>query len=146
MNDTIEILLVEDNPSDAKLTLRALQKSIPGVQVLHLSDGAEALDFIFARGKFASRDTRNQPKIILLDLKMPKVSGFEVLKEMKAHENTKAIPVVVMTSSKEHMDLDACYNLGVNSYVVKPFSLEQFSDAVAEIGLYWMTWNQFPGE
>jgi two-component system response regulator len=142
MNKALEILLIEDSESDAKLTLRALKKSNLGNNIIHLSDGAEALDFIFARGKYSDRDINNRPKIILLDLKMPKVSGIEVLRELKRDERTQTIPVIVMTSSKEDSDITTCYKLGVNSYVVKPVGFENFSKAVIELGMYWMLFNQ----
>lgn len=144
MNQAIEILLVEDNPSDAKLTMRALQKNHLCNTIVHLTDGADALDFIFAQGKYAERDLNNRPKVILLDLKMPKLSGIEVLQRIKTDERTKMIPVIVMTSSKEDSDINACYKLGVNSYVVKPVGFENFSKAVVELGLYWMLINQDP--
>lgn len=142
MNQAIEILLVEDNPSDAKLTIRALQKNNLCNNVIHLSDGAEALDFVFGEGKYKERDINNRPKIILLDLKMPKVGGIEVLQRIKGDSRTKMIPVIVMTSSKEDIDISSCYKLGVNSYVVKPVGFENFSKAVVELGLYWMLINQ----
>ncbi len=144
MNQAVEILLVEDNPSDAKLTIRALQKNNLCNNVIHVSDGAEALDFIFARGKFNDRSVENKPKIVLLDLKMPKVDGLEVLKAIKADERTKNIPVIVMTSSKEDSDINQAYSYGVNSYVVKPVGFENFSKAVVELGMYWMLVNQEP--
>lgn len=142
MHTAIEILLVEDSTSDAKLTIRALQKSNISNSITHLSDGAEALEFIFARGKYTERDILNQPKVILLDLKMPKVSGLEVLKEIKSDERTQKIPVIIMTSSKEDSDISACYKLGVNSYVVKPVGFDNFSKAVVDIGMYWLLVNQ----
>lgn len=144
MNQAIEILLVEDNPSDAKLTIRALQKNHLCNNIIHLSDGAEAVDFIFAQGKYTDRDVANKPKIILLDLKMPKIGGLEVLQRIKSDSRTKTIPVIVMTSSREDSDITACYKLGVNSYVVKPVGFENFSKAVVELGLYWMLINQEP--
>lgn len=142
MNQAVEILLVEDNPSDAKLTIRALQKSNLCNNIIHLSDGADALDFIFAQGKFRDRNISNRPKIVLLDLKMPKIGGIEVLQKIKADPRTKTIPVIVMTSSKEDSDITQCYTLGVNSYVVKPVGFENFSKAVVELGMYWMIVNQ----
>lgn len=142
MHSAIEILLIEDSSSDAKLTIRALQKGNISNNITHLSDGAEALDFIFAKGKYSERDVLNKPKIILLDLKMPKVSGIEVLREIKADERTRMIPVIIMTSSKEDSDITTCYKLGVNSYVVKPVGFDNFSKAVVDIGMYWMVVNQ----
>jgi two-component system response regulator len=144
MNYAVEILLVEDSPSDAKLTMRALQKNHLCNNIVHLSDGAEALDFVFARGKYAERNIEHAPKIILLDLNMPKVGGLEVLREIKGDERTRRIPVVVMTSSKEDSDILASYDLGVNSYVVKPIGFENFSKAVTELGMYWLLVNQEP--
>jgi two-component system response regulator len=144
MNYEIEILLVEDNMSDAELTIRALKKNNLANKLVHLKDGAEALDFIFAHGQFSERKVENGPKVILLDLKMPKVNGIEVLKKIKADERTKKIPVVVLTSSKEDPDIQECYRLGVNSYVVKPVDFEAFIKAVSELGFYWMLLNQAP--
>jgi len=143
-NTEIEILLIEDNPSDAEMTIRALKKSNVINNLVHLKDGAEALDFIFGTGQFEGRNMRNKPKAILLDLKMPKVDGLEVLRRLKSAAETKTIPVVVLTSSKEDPDVRACYELGVNSYIVKPVGFENFSRAIAELGLYWMLLNQSP--
>jgi len=143
-NNQIEILLIEDNLNDAELTRRALFKNKIANQITHLKDGAEALEFLFGTGKYEGRDTDNKPKVILLDLKMPKVSGIEVLEQIKTNSNTKTIPVVVLTSSKEHPDIEKCYRLGVNSYIVKPVDFENFSRAVAELGLYWLLLNQPP--
>jgi two-component system response regulator len=142
MDTAIEILLVEDNPSDAKLTIRALKKNHLCNNIVHLQDGAEALDFIFGRGSYATRNVANKPKIILLDLKMPKINGLEVLREIKKDPHTASIPVIVMTSSKEDTDITTCYKLGVNSYVVKPVGFDNFSKAVTELGMYWMLINQ----
>lgn len=142
MNNAIEILLVEDSPSDAKLTIRALQKNHLCNNIVHLPDGAEALEFIFARGKYSGRNIEHAPRIILLDLNMPKVGGLEVLREIKADERTRRIPVIVMTSSKEDKDIITSYDLGVNSYVVKPIGFENFSKAVTDLGLYWLLINQ----
>lgn len=140
----VEILLVEDNINDAELTIRALKKNNLANKLLHLKDGAEAIDFIFAQGAYAHRTVENGPKVILLDLKMPKVNGIEVLEKLKSNEITRKIPVVVLTSSKEDPDIRDCYRLGVNSYVVKPVEFESFVKAVAELGLYWMLLNQSP--
>lgn len=140
----IEILLVEDNPDDAGLTIRALKKANLGNKLVHLTDGAEALDFIFARGKFSDRKIEDKPRLILLDLKMPKIDGLQVLRAVKADEMTKHIPVVIMTSSKEDRDIIESYKLGVNSYVVKPVGFDNFSKAVSELGLYWFLLNQPP--
>lgn len=140
----IEILLVEDNQYDAELALNALQKRHLANSIHHVEDGAEALDFIFARGKYSERQIENGPKIILLDLKMPKVNGLEVLRQVKADERTKRIPVVVLTSSKEDPDITTCYELGVNSYIVKPVDFDNFFKAVEDLGLYWLLLNQPP--
>ena len=144
MNNEIEVLIVEDNMSDAELTLRALKKNHLANKLAHVKDGAEALDFLFAQGNYADRKDEKSPKVILLDLKMPKVNGIEVLKIIKTDARTKQIPVVVLTSSKEDPDIQECYRLGVNSYVVKPVEFESFVKAVSELGLYWMILNQAP--
>jgi two-component system, response regulator len=144
MDHVIEILLVEDSPSDAKLTIRALQKNNLCNSIVHLPDGSEALDFIFARGKYSERKIEHKPKMILLDLNMPKVGGLEVLREIKSDPRTRSIPVIVMTSSKEDSDIVTSYDLGVNSYVVKPVGFDNFSKAVAELGMYWILVNQEP--
>jgi len=143
-NIEVEVLLVEDNPSDAELTIRALKKNNLANKVHHVKDGDEALDFIFAKGNYTNRKIENAPKVILLDLKMPKVNGIEVLKVLKADERTKKIPVVVLTSSKEDPDIQECYQLGVNSYVVKPVHFDSFLKAVSDLGLYWLLVNQAP--
>ena len=140
----IEILLVEDSPYDAELTIRELTRRHLANKLVHLKDGAEALDFIFARGSFAGRNVENGPKVILLDLKLPKVDGLEVLRQIKADERTKIVPVVVMTSSKEEQDIVKSYKYGVNSYVVKPVDFDKFIKAVADLGLYWLLINQPP--
>ncbi len=138
----VEVLLVEDNPSDAELTMRALKKRNLANKLFHAKDGAEALDFVFAQGAFANRRVENGPKVVLLDLKLPKVDGLEVLQRIKSDERTKRIPVVVMTSSREDKDLAACYEFGVNGYVVKPVEFEDFSRAVSELGFYWLLLNE----
>lgn len=140
----VDVLLVEDNPDDAGLVLRELRKKNLGNNIIHLTDGVEALDFIFGRQKFAQRKVEDKPKVILLDLKMPKVSGLEVLRAIRADERTKFIPVVVMTSSSEEKDIIESYSLGVNAYVVKPVGFDNFSKAVAELGLFWILVNQQP--
>jgi two-component system response regulator len=140
----VQILLVEDNKSDAMLTIRALKKHNLANNLVHLIDGAQALDFIFAKGEFEGRDMENKPKVIFLDLKMPKVSGLEVLKIIKGDERTKLIPVVMMTSSKEETDILESHHLGVNSYVVKPVGFENFSKTIAELGFYWLVVNNTP--
>lgn len=138
----VEILLVEDNLNDAELTLRALRKHKISNNLVHLKDGSEALDFLFGTGNYANRNVDNKPKVILLDLKMPKVDGMEVLAKIKSHELTKKINVVVLTSSKEHPDIERAYALGANSYIVKPVEFDGFIKAVAEVGLYWVLLNQ----
>jgi len=144
MNKEIEILLVEDNASDAEMTIDALSQNNLANKLLHVKDGAEALDFIFAEGNYADRQITDKPKVILLDLKMPKVNGIEVLQKIRSYERTKNIPVVVLTSSKEDPDIKKCYDLGVNSYVVKPVEFDAFQKAISELGLYWMIVNQQP--
>jgi two-component system, response regulator len=142
MNNEVEILLVEDNSSDAEMTIRALKRNNLANRLLHLKDGAEALDFIFAQGIYSVRNMQNVPKVILLDLKMPKVNGIEVLRKLKSLEHTRKIPVVILTSSKEDPDIQVCYSLGANSYVVKPVEFDAFMQAVSSLGLYWMIVNQ----
>lgn len=137
----MDILLVEDNPNDVELTLRALKKHNLANRVQVVKDGAEALEFIFRTGKFAG-ERPDQLKLILLDLKLPKVSGLEVLQKLKSDERTRCIPVVVMTSSHEDRDIKECYKLGVNSYVVKPVEFDAFAKTVAELGFYWLLVNQ----
>jgi two-component system, response regulator len=144
MNKQVEILLVEDNASDAELTIRALKKVNLANKLVHVKNGAEALDFVFARGNFSDRSISDLPKLILLDIKMPKVDGIEVLRQIKGNETTKFIPVVIMTSSMEEQDIISSYKLGVNSYVVKPVEFENFAKAVTELGLYWLLMNQAP--
>ena len=141
-NEEVEILLVEDNSNDAELTIHSLRKNKLSNNIIHLKDGAAALDFIFGKGEYLGRDINKKPKVILLDLKMPRVDGIEVLKKIKANDLTKSIPVVVLTSSKEDPDIKQCYNLGVNSYIVKPVDFESFQKTVVELGLYWMLLNQ----
>ncbi len=138
----IDILLVEDNPQDIELTLRALKK-VNIVNKIHtISDGAEALDFLFCKGIYSDRNMFQNPKVIILDLKLPKVDGIEILRQLKSNETTKLLPVVVLTSSKEDRDIVESYKLGVNSYIVKPVRLDKFFEAVKEIGLYWLLINQ----
>jgi len=140
----IEILLVEDNPDDLDMALHALRKVNLANRIQVARDGAEALDFIFAQGAHTGRKVENTPKVILLDLKLPKVDGLEVLRRVKGDPRTKTIPVVVLTSSKEQPDVAECYNLGVNSYIVKPVNFERFATAVADLGMYWLLLNQPP--
>ena len=138
----VEILIVEDNPRDAEFTLRALKKNNLANNTLIAQDGAEALDFFFCRGKFAKRSFTNPPKVVLLDLKLPKVSGLEVLKIVKSDNRTSHIPIVVVTSSKQEPDMKKAYALGVNSYVVKPVDFDQFVNAMSSLGLYWLLVNE----
>jgi len=140
----IEILIVEDNPNDAEMALRALKKNNLTNKVLIVEDGEEALDFVFAKGKFAGSEETNRPKIILLDLKLPKIDGLEVLEAIKSNPKTQAIPVIILTSSKEESDIVKSYRLSVNSYIVKPVDFDKFVDAVRDLGLYWLLLNQQP--
>lgn len=140
----VEILLVEDNPNDVELAMRALQKNNLAKYVFVVNDGEEALDFIYGQGKFQDRDQTSNPKVILLDLKLQKVDGLEVLKRIKSDEDKKIIPVVVLTSSKEESDMIQSYRLGVNSYIVKPVDFDKFANAVRDIGLYWLLLNEQP--
>ena len=140
----VEILLVEDNPNDIELALHAFQKHKLANHIQVARDGAEALEFIFCTGAFAHRRIENGPKLILLDLKLPLVDGIEVLRRVKADPRTRTIPVIVLTSSREESDLVKSYQLGVNSYIVKPVDFEQFTEAVRHLGLYWLLLNQAP--
>jgi CheY-like chemotaxis protein len=142
--EQIEILLVEDNPNDAELAIRALKEHNLANKLVWAKDGAEALDFIFATGAYADRSSNNHPKLILLDLRLPKVDGMEVLQRIKSDEGTKLIPVVVMTSSTEERDIVKSYKLGVNSYLSKPVDFDQFVRMVSEVGLYWLLLNSPP--
>jgi CheY-like chemotaxis protein len=140
----VEILLVEDNPNDVELTLRALQKQKLASKVFVVKDGAEALEFIFATGSYSGRKVEEHPKVVLLDLKLPKVDGIEVLRKIKADPRTKDVPVVMLTSSQEERDVIETYKLGVNSYIVKPVDFGNFVHAVSELGLYWGLLNKVP--
>ena len=144
MDQGVHILLVEDSAADAEMTIEALKTNKLANKLLHVKDGAEALDFIFAQGKYSHRKIEDRPKVILLDLKMPKVNGIEVLQKIRSDERTKTIPVVILTSSKEDPDIKKCYELGVNSYVVKPVEFDEFQKAISNLGLYWMIVNQHP--
>jgi two-component system response regulator len=145
-DEVVEIMLVEDNPDDAALTIRALKKQNIANKLIHLKDGAEALDFIYGKGIYTGRNIQITPKVILLDLKMPKVNGMEVLEKLKTDETTRAIPIVMLTSSAEDPDIEKCYQLGANSYIVKPVEFEEFTKAVAGLGMYWMLLNRPPYE
>ena len=142
--DAVDILLVEDNPRDAELTLHALKKYHLVNRVFVVEDGAEALDFVFGRGQYAQREATHPPKVVFLDLKLPKVNGLEVLRAIKADKQTCKIPVVVLTSSHEDPDIQAAYDLGVNSYVVKPVGFDAFIEAMSHLGFYWLLVNQAP--
>jgi len=137
----VEILLVEDNPRDAELTIRALKKNNLANHLVHVEDGAEALDFLFAHGKYEGRSVDDTPRVILLDLKLPKVSGLEVLRLLKEDQRTRMIPVVVVTSSTEDPDMETAYALGANSYVVKPVQFDNFIEAMRHLGIYWLIVN-----
>jgi CheY-like chemotaxis protein len=144
VQDEVEIVLVEDDPADAELALHALRNENLGNRIHVLRDGEEALDFVFCRGAFAGRPANPTPRLILLDLKLPKVDGLEVLRQIKEHPHTRPIPVVILTSSREEQDLVRGYQLGVNSYIQKPVDFEQFRETVKRLGLYWLVFNQCP--
>lgn len=144
VENEVEILLVEDNQTDGELTIRALKKRNLANSLEWVRDGAEALDFIFAAGKYAGRNMNSTPKVILLDLRLPKVDGLEVLQKLKSDERTKTIPVVILTSSNEDRDIADSYKLGVNSYINKPVDFENFSEIVAKLGFYWLLMNKPP--
>ena len=142
--EEVEILLVEDDPKDARLTLHALKKENVKNRIEVVHDGEEALDFVFCRGTFSGRSPTHPPKLILLDLKLPKVDGMEVLRQIKSNANTQAIPVVILTSSREERDLVESYKLGVNSYIQKSMDFDQFRETIKAVGLYWLVVNQPP--
>ena len=143
--NSVEILLVEDNITDAELTIRELKKHHMTNNLIHVRNGEEALDFIFADGKYATtREVQYSPKVVLLDIQMPKLNGFEVLQKIKADPRTRAIPVVMLTSSKESPDIQKAYDLGANSYIVKPVNFEGFAEAIKNLGFYWLLLNQPP--
>jgi two-component system, response regulator len=143
-SDIVEILLVEDNPNDVELALHALKKHNLTNHIEIARDGAEALDFLFATGSYADRKVENGPKVVLLDLKLPKIDGLEVLRRVKADPRTRSIPIVVLTSSREERDIVESYELGVNSYITKPVNFDQFTEAVRHLGYYWLLLNQPP--
>jgi two-component system response regulator len=144
MSDDRTILLVEDNPRDEELTLRALRKNKIANPVVVVRDGVEALDYLFARGKHAERDKAAAPQVVLLDLKLPKLDGIEVLKQIRANESTRLLPVVILTTSNEDRDRLAGYSSGANSYVQKPVDFAEFTEAVRQLGLYWLVLNEPP--
>ena len=137
----VEILLVEDNPRDAELTIRALKRKNLANNLYHVEDGVEALDFLFGRGTYSGRDMNEPPKVVLLDLKLPRINGLEVLSTLKSDERTRTIPVVIITSSAEDPDVKKAYELGANSYVIKPVQFDSFIEAMAKIGIYWLMVN-----
>jgi CheY-like chemotaxis protein len=143
-SESIEILLIEDNPNDALLTIRTLKQNNLANNIVHISDGQEALDYLYAEGGYRDRDPLKLPKVVFLDLKLPKISGLEVLARIRADERTKVVPVVILTSSPEESDLIKSYKLGANSYIVKPVEFENFSAAVKQLGLYWLLLNKPP--
>ena len=143
--NSVEVLLIEDNPYDAELIIRELNKHHLANNLFHVKDGAEALDFIFCQGEFAARkDISNSPKLILLDINMPKVNGIEVLQKLKSDDKTKLIPVVILTSSNEDPDIKKCYELGANGYTVKPVNFERFTETIRSLGFYWLLLNEQP--
>lgn len=137
-----DIIIVEDNPNDAELMVHSLKKTHLANKLIVLEDGEQALDYIFCKGKYAKRDSDEFPKVIFLDLKLPKVSGLEVLEQVKSNDKTNKIPIVIVTSSKEDPDIKAAYNLGANSYVVKPVGFDQFKETINQLGLYWLVINE----
>jgi len=143
-DNEVDILVVEDNASDAELTIRALKKQHNANRIFLVTDGEEALDFVFARGSHQGRNKAAKPKLILLDIKLPMVNGLEVLKELKSNSATKGIPVVILTSSAEEVDIYESYQAGANSYIVKPVDLENFMSAIANLGMYWTLLNKAP--
>jgi two-component system, response regulator len=145
-NSVVEILLVEDNPRDAELTQRALKEHRLANRLVHVKDGQEALDWLFSTDPHSQTDLPHSPRVVLLDLKLPKVSGLEVLRAIRTDERTRLIPVVMLTSSRHESDVIESYQLGVNSYIVKPVDFEQFSETARQLGYYWLLINQQPSE
>jgi two-component system, response regulator len=146
MSTAVEILIVEDNEDELELIMRALRKHNLANDVKHVEDGQDALDYLLGLGHYSARSTADQPKLILLDLNLPKVSGIEVIAALKKDDRTRNVPIVVLTSSKDYPDLAECYKLGVNSYIVKPIEFEKFIKTVSELGLYWLLLNKTPVE
>jgi CheY-like chemotaxis protein len=144
MKNPLEILLVEDNPQEAELTIRALKKRTLANHFVHVHDGQEALDFLFGKGRYEGRDLGEVPKVVLLDWKLPKLDGIEVLRQLRSNKQTKLIPVVVLTSSSEERDVIEAYQLGANSYIVKPVDFEKFLEVVSNMITYWLLLNQLP--
>ena len=144
MKSPLEILLVEDNPQEAELTIRALKKRTLANHFVHVHDGQEALDFLFGKGPYKERDVRELPKVVLLDLKLPKLDGIEVLRQLRANKHTRLVPVVVLTSSREDRDVIEAYQLGANSYIVKPVDFEKFLEVVSNMITYWLLLNELP--
>jgi two-component system, response regulator len=144
MNPPLEILLVEDNPQEAELTIHALKKRTLAKHFVHVHDGQEALDFLFAKGRYEHRDIRELPKVVLLDWKLPKLDGVEVLRQLRANKHTRLVPVVVLTSSREERDVIEAYQLGANSYIVKPVDFEKFLEVVSNMITYWLLLNELP--
>jgi two-component system response regulator len=145
-NKTVEILLVEDNPNDVELTLYALKKYHVAERVDTVRDGAEALEYLFCTGMYAHRQSEDMPQLILLDLKLPKMDGLDVLRQIKANTRTQSIPVIALTSSREETDVQESYRLGVNSYIVKPIDFDRFIEVIRRLGTYWLLHNQFPAD
>lgn len=141
----VDILLIEDNPNDVELTLRALKKNNIANNIHIIMDGEEAIEYFFANGRYSGRDKTLRPKLVILDLKLPKVDGLEILSKIKSDDKTKTVPVVILTSSKEESDLIASYKLGANSFIVKPVDFEKFTSTVKELGMYWLLLNELPG-
>lgn len=142
VENDVDILLIEDNANDVKLTLRAFESHHMTGKIEVVRDGAAALDFLFGQGAYAQRRIEDRPKVVVLDLKLPKVSGLEVLKKLKSDERTQSIPVVVLTSSAQEQDIVACYRLGANGYIVKPVEFRKFSEAMRQLGMFWLLWNE----
>jgi CheY-like chemotaxis protein len=142
--NAVEVLIVEDNPQDLELTMRALRRSHLANNIIAVGDGEEALDFLFARGRYSERNGHDVPRVVFLDLKLPKVDGFEVLRAMRSDPRTKTVPVVIITSSAEERDRVATYGIGANSYVVKPIEFDSFTKTMSEVGFYWLAINRGP--